>query len=137
MSVEIFFKKNIASLFYQHRPAVWVKWEQSSRITMWNDYDYDAYDDDSYDPLYSYDDEYDDSPHFNERNAVYQDRVNRSRWAGADKARPESTRQIFNRRLDYLDNAWRAMNRFNPRLTDAAKRTIHSNEFGFSSSWTF
>lgn len=104
---------------------------------MWNDYDYDVYDDDSYDPLYSYDDEYDDRPHFNERNAVYQDRVNRSRWADADRRRNEYARSNLSHRLDYLDNAWRAMNRFNPRLSDAAKRTIHSNEFGFSSSWTF
>lgn len=107
---------------------------------MWNDYDdYSVYDNESYDPLYSYDDEYDDDdrPHFNERNAVYQDRVNRSRWADADRRRNEYARSNLSQRLDYLDNAWRAMNRFNPRLSDAAKRTIHSNEFGFSSSWTF
>lgn len=103
---------------------------------MQNDSDYSVYDNESYDPLYSYD-EYDDSPRFNERNAAYQDRVNRSRWADADRMRVEHSKRNLSQRLDYLDNAWRAMNRFNPRLTDAAKRTIHSNEFGFSSSWTF
>lgn len=136
MSVEIFFKKIIASLFYQHRPAVWVKWEQSSRITMWNDDDYSVYDNESYDPEYSYDDE-EDRPRYNERNAVYLGRAIRRNWADADRARAEHAKRNVSQRLDYLDNAWRAMNRFNPRLTDAAKRTIHSNEFGFSSSWTF
>jgi hypothetical protein len=106
---------------------------------MWNDSDYSVYDNESYDPEYSYDDEYDDedSPRFNERNAAYLDRVNRSRWADADRLRAEQAKRNLSQRLDYLDNAWRAMNRFNPRLSDDAKRTIHSNQFEFSSSWTF
>ena len=103
---------------------------------MWNDSDYDVYDNESYDPGYSYD-EYDDSPRFNERNAAYQDRVNRSRWADADRLRREYAKSNLSQRLDYLDRAWSESNRFHPKLTDAAKRTIHSNEFGFSSSWTF
>lgn len=106
---------------------------------MWNNDDYSVYDNESYDPEYSYDDEYgdEDRPRFNERNADYMDRVNRERWANTARERNEFARRNLSRRLDYLDNAWRAQNRFHPRLTEDAKRTIHSNEFGFSSAWAF